>query len=146
MECVLATSNSPYIEVRSVVDPTDDPELPSFTFRVWVIGCMFAAIGSFVDSLFSFRYPNISIGSNVGQLVAYPVGKFLARVLPDWRWRMFGTEHSLNPGPFNYKEHMLITIMCGVSFTAPYTTYIVPAQAMPSSSTSRLLSRAATST
>jgi len=44
---------------------------------------------------------------------------------------MFGREHSLNPGPFNQKEHMLITIMCGVSFTAPYTNYIVPAQALP---------------
>lgn len=36
-----------------------------------------------------------------------------------------------NPGPFNKKEHMLITIMASVSFTAPYTFYIVPVQAMP---------------
>lgn len=57
-----------------------------------------------------------------------PFGKFLEKVLPDYRFRLFGQEHSLNPGPFNRKEHMLITIMCSVSFTAPYTNYIVPAQ------------------
>jgi hypothetical protein len=51
--------------------------------------------------------------------------------LPDWRFKLFGREHSLNPGKFNQKEHMLITIMCSVSFSAPYTNYIVPAQAMP---------------
>lgn len=42
-----------------------------------------------------------------------------------------GQEHSLNPGPFNRKEHMLISIMANVSFTAPYAFYIVPVQAMP---------------
>jgi hypothetical protein len=60
-----------------------------------------------------------------------PAGKFLQKVLPDWRFKLFGREHSLNPGKFNQKEHMLITIMCSVSFSAPYTNYIVPAQAMP---------------
>lgn len=59
-----------------------------------------------------------------------PVGTFLARVLPDWRFHFFG-EHSLNPGPFNRKEHMLISIMASISFTAPYTFYIIPVQAMP---------------
>jgi len=55
----------------------------------------------------------------------------MARVLPDKRFRLFGREHSLNPGKFNNKEHMLITIMAAVSFTSSYTTYIVPTQAMP---------------
>lgn len=52
-------------------------------------------------------------------------------MLPDWRFKLFGQEHSLNPGPFNRKEHMLISIMAAVSFTAPYTFYIIPAQALP---------------
>lgn len=61
---------------------------------------------------------------------ADPLGNFLARVLPDWRFRFCG-EHSLNPGPFNHKEHMLITLMASNSFGAPYTFYIIPVQAMP---------------
>jgi hypothetical protein len=39
----------------------------------------------------------------------------MARVLPDKRFKLFGKEHSLNPGKFNKKEHMLITIMAAVS-------------------------------
>ena len=70
LECILATENSPYIEVRANVDPFDDPTLPVFTLRVWVIGCIFAAGGSFIDTLFGYRNPPISIGTNVGQLVA----------------------------------------------------------------------------
>ncbi|OCF34038.1 OPT family small oligopeptide transporter [Kwoniella heveanensis BCC8398] len=130
MEAVLATENSPYVEVRANVDPTDDPDMPASTIRAWAIGIVFCIIGSFIDNLFGFRNPAISIGTNVAQLVAYPIGVFLARVLPDWRFRLFG-EHSLNPGPFNKKEHMLISIMANISFTAPYTYYIIPVQAMP---------------
>jgi hypothetical protein len=52
-------------------------------------------------------------------------------VLPDRSYKVFGREFSLNPGKFNKKEHMLITIMAAVSFGSSYTTYIVPTQAMP---------------
>lgn len=154
LEAVLATQNSPFAEVRANVDPTDDPTMPVSTIRAWAIAITFSIIGSFIDNLFGFRNPSISIGSNVAQLISCeyetnttthcsqtqvhfltynwpdPLGTFLARVLPDWRFNFFG-EHSLNPGPFNRKEHMLITIMANVSFSAPYTFYIVPVQAMP---------------
>jgi hypothetical protein len=42
-----------------------------------------------------------------------------------------GQEHSLNPGPFNRKEHMLITIMANVAFNTPYTGYTIFVQALP---------------
>jgi len=150
LECVLATENSPYVEVRANVDPTDDPTMPALTIRVWIIGVIFSGAGSFIDTLFGYRNPAVYVGSNVGQLVACesrlvsgvwckiltsptpdPAGKLLEKILPDFRFRLFGQEHSLNPGPFNKKEHMLITIMCSVSFNAPYTNYIIPAQALP---------------
>lgn len=70
LECLLATENSPYVEVRANVDPTDDPTLPVFTVRVWVIGTVFAGIGSFIDTLFGYRQPAVYVSSNVGQLVA----------------------------------------------------------------------------
>lgn len=62
--------NSPYQEVRANVDPTDDPSLPSLTFRVWVIGIVFSGVGAFIDTLFLVRQPAISIGANVAQMVA----------------------------------------------------------------------------
>ncbi|ORY23682.1 OPT oligopeptide transporter protein-domain-containing protein [Naematelia encephala] len=130
LEALLATENSPYIEVRGNVSATDDPNMYVSTVRAWVIGCLFSAAGTFIDNLFAFRNPGISVGVNVAQLVSYPVARAWARLLPDWRIRLFGQEICLNPGPFNKKEHMLITIMCNVSFTSPYTNYIIPVQAL----------------
>jgi hypothetical protein len=42
------------------------------------------------------------------------MGKFLELVLPRYRVTVFGHSFSLNPGPFNIKEHTLIAIMVNV--------------------------------
>ena len=70
LECLLATENSPYLEVRANTDATDDPTMPSLTFRVWVIGTIFSGVGSFIDTLFSYRQPPVFVGTTVGQLLA----------------------------------------------------------------------------
>jgi hypothetical protein len=70
MECILATEYSPYIEVRANTESTDDPTMPSLTFRTLFIGTLFAGAGSFIDTLFTFRQPAIYVGSSVGQLLA----------------------------------------------------------------------------
>jgi hypothetical protein len=70
MEAILATDNSPYAEVRANVNNWDDVDLPQLTARVWIIGCIFAGAGSFIDSFFLMRNPPVSIGANVGQLLA----------------------------------------------------------------------------
>jgi hypothetical protein len=44
------------------------------------------------------------------QVAALPIGHLMARVLPEKKFRVFGRECSLNPGPFNVKEHVLISI------------------------------------
>lgn len=131
VEALLATENSPYAEVRAVVDPTDDPSLQSLTLRSWIIGIFFAGAGAFINQLFSIRQPPVMVTSPVAQLLAWPVGKLFERTMPDWGFNWFGTRCSLNPGPFNRKEHMLITIMATVAFNTPYTGYIVFVQAMP---------------
>ncbi|TXT10851.1 hypothetical protein VHUM_02356 [Vanrija humicola] len=131
LEALLATENSPFAIVRAVADPTDDPTLPALTFRVWVIGIVFSGIGAFVNQLFSIRQPSVSISVSTAQLVAFPVGKLFEKALPDWGFTLFGKRHSLNPGPFNLKEHMLITIMANASFGASYASDIIITQAMP---------------
>lgn len=70
MEAILSTENSPYAEVRAVVDPDDDPTMPSLTIRVWIIGCIFSCAGSFIDSFFLMRNPPVYIGANVAQLLS----------------------------------------------------------------------------
>jgi hypothetical protein len=44
------------------------------------------------------------------QVAALPVGHFMARVLPETKRSAFGREWTMNPGPFNVKEHVLICI------------------------------------
>jgi hypothetical protein len=61
--------NSPYAEVRAVVDNHDDPNLPASTFRSWVIGTLFVATAVLIDQFFSIRYPGIAVGSGVAQLL-----------------------------------------------------------------------------
>jgi OPT family small oligopeptide transporter len=131
IEAALITNNSPYAEVRSVVGNSDDPNMPVSTVRAWLIGIVLSLACAFVNIFFEIRRPAISVTSNVPQLLAYPCGKFLERALPDWGFTLFGTRHSLNPGPFNRKEHMLITIMSSISIGGTYTSNIVWIQAMP---------------
>ena len=61
--------NSPYAEVRAVVDNHDDPNLPASTFRSWVIGTIFVVAGRFVNRFISVEYRGVGVGSNVAQLL-----------------------------------------------------------------------------
>ena len=55
--------------------------------------------------------PFIVINVLFVQLITLPLGKFLEWTLPKYRFSAFGYSCSLNPGPFNIKEHSLISIM-----------------------------------
>jgi hypothetical protein len=110
------TEDSPYPEVQAAVSPTDDPNIPASTLRAWFLGLLFVTLGSGLNLLFSLREPSIFIGSLVVQLCSYPIGMFMAKVLPTRQFNFFGLKFSLNPGPFNKKEHALIVVMANVSF------------------------------
>ncbi|KDQ62166.1 hypothetical protein JAAARDRAFT_65967 [Jaapia argillacea MUCL 33604] len=125
VEAAMMVINSPYPEVRAVVDNHDDPSMPASTFRAWTIGLIYVCLGAFINQFFSIRQPGIGVGSNVAQLLAYPFGKLLELILPTTQFTTFGYTWSLNPGPFNLKEHMVITIMANVGFSAPYTNYVI---------------------
>lgn len=125
LEAALITNNSPYAEVRAVVENTDDPATPCSTIRAWSIGVFFSVALAAINQLFSIRNPPITVTSNVAQLLAYPMGKAWEKIMPDLRFTLFGVEHSLNPGPFNKKEHMLIALMATVAQSLPYTQYII---------------------
>ncbi|OAA64789.1 Oligopeptide transporter OPT superfamily [Cordyceps fumosorosea ARSEF 2679] len=131
IEAALITNNSPYAEVRAVVSNRDDPTMPCSTIRAWVIGIFFSIAIAFINGFFEIRQPAIYVTANVPQLLAYPVGKLWEKVLPDVGFTLFGVRHSLNPGPFNRKEHMLITIMAAISKSSPYTNYVIFIQYLP---------------
>ncbi|GJN76776.1 hypothetical protein PLIIFM63780_000263 [Purpureocillium lilacinum] len=102
------------------VDMTsDDPTMPCLTLRMWTIGIAFCLVGSGVNTLYTFRFPSISLSQSAIQFLAYPIGKAWEYVVPDWGVTMAGTRHGLNPGPFNHKgvkENILIYILANLSF------------------------------
>lgn len=94
----------------------DDPEMPCLTIRMWVIGIAFCLIGSGVNTLFTFRFPAVTLSQSAIQLLSYPVGRVWHMAVPDWGITVLGERYSLNPGPFNYKENILIYILANLSF------------------------------
>ncbi|KAL4071896.1 OPT oligopeptide transporter [Scleroderma citrinum] len=102
--------DSPYPEVRSAVANTDDPDIPVSTLRAYVMGIAWAILIAGLNQFFFFRYPSVTISGFVAQLLAFPLGRAWAKVVP--KWRIFGIQ--LNPGPFSIKEHVLVTIMASV--------------------------------
>lgn len=93
-----------------------DEDVPTSTIRAWTIGLLLTTVCSAVNALFLLRYPPISIGPYVVQLIAYPIGLAWARVLPNKQFKIFGMTANLNPGPFNVKEHVIIVAMANASF------------------------------
>ncbi|KAI7279514.1 OPT superfamily oligopeptide transporter [Hortaea werneckii] len=94
----------------------DNSSLPCLTLRMWVIGSAFCLLGSGVNTLYTFRIPSITLSQSAIQFLAYPVGKIWYMVVPEWSFSILGQRISLNPGPFNYKENILIYIMANLSF------------------------------
>ncbi|KDQ12029.1 hypothetical protein BOTBODRAFT_176795 [Botryobasidium botryosum FD-172 SS1] len=131
MECALITQDSPYAEVRAVVSPHDDPSIACSTVRAWTIGLFLAISGGLINQLFSLRMPAISVDEIVAQLISYPMGVAWAKSVTTRKFKTFGYEWTLNPGPFTRKEHMLITVMANVSFNVGYSGYIIVVQRVP---------------
>lgn len=94
----------------------DDEDVPANTVRAWTIGLFLTTIGSALNALFTLRAPAITITSIVALLLAHPIGVCWEKVMPSWKFRTFGLQWRLNPGPFNVKEHALIVIMANASF------------------------------
>lgn len=107
----IEADTSPCPEVRAVVSDIDDLSIPVSTLRMWILGIIFTILGSGINQFFSLRYPSVHIVALVAELIAYPCGVFLARVLPIYtvdlgllgKWCINPDHH------FNVKEHAIIT-------------------------------------
>ena len=77
-----------------------------------------------MNLFFNFRQPAPSVVPVVLLLIAHPLGKFLAYSLPITIYRLprvlGGMEFSLNPCPWNIKEHVLVFIMTNISVGPAY--------------------------
>ncbi|KAJ8771041.1 hypothetical protein K2173_023366 [Erythroxylum novogranatense] len=120
--------NSPIEQVALTVPTSDDPTLPALTFRTWALGIVACVLLSFLNQFFRYRKEPLSISAVSAQVAVLPLGHLMAHTITD-RLFLKGTkwEFTLNPGPFNVKEHVLITIIANSGAASVYSIYIVGA-------------------
>lgn len=118
--------NSPVKQVALTVSTEDDTCLPVLTFRMWVLGTLSCVLLSFLNQFFWYRTEPLSITAISAQIAVVPLGQLMAAKLTD---RVFfkstPLEFTLNPGPFNVKEHVLITIFANSGAGSVYAIHIV---------------------
>ncbi|PON90318.1 Tetrapeptide transporter [Trema orientale] len=120
-------NDSPIEQVRLTVPITDDPSLPCLTFRTWVLGIVSCAVLAFLNQFFGYRQNALYISSVSAQILVLPIGMLMAAKLPRKSIRIRATNwsFSLNPGPFNLKEHVLITIFANSGSNSVYAVNII---------------------
>ena len=67
----------------------------------------------------SYRYPSLTIGYVVAQILVFPIGRAWEK-LPQWRVPLGWFSFSINPGRFTVKEHALIVICVNISASTAY--------------------------
>ncbi|KAL3421551.1 putative plant-like oligopeptide transporter [Phlyctema vagabunda] len=110
--------------VREVVGFEDDPTLPVLTFRSLLLSAIFCAIGSIVSQLSYFRTTTAPFPVFFVILASAPLGRLLARVLPDYTVPLGKFSFSLNPGPFSIKEHAIIGIAANAGSQGQWATFL----------------------
>jgi OPT family small oligopeptide transporter len=111
--------------------------MPCGTLRAWFLAFVLSTAAGGVNTILYLRYPAPILTPIVMLLVAYPLGKLMAAVLPIrtfhfslpyWTPRSSGlypVSFSLNPGLFNIKEHTLITIVLNLVINQAYALHCV---------------------
>ncbi|MBA0589223.1 hypothetical protein Gorai_017980, partial [Gossypium raimondii] len=120
--------NCPIEQVALTVPTADDPSLPTLTFRTWILGTLACLLLSFLNQFFWYRREPLSISSISAQIAVVPLGHLLAATVTDrvfFKDRKF--EFTLNPGPFNVKEHVLVTIFGNSGAGNVYAIHLVTA-------------------
>lgn len=120
--------NSPVEQVALTVPVGDDPSTPVLTFRMWVLGATACVALSFLNTFFGYRKEPLEITAISAQVAVVPLGRLMAAALPErafFRGRRW--EFTLNPGPFNVKEHVLITIVANAGAGSVFAINLVTA-------------------
>ncbi|WVQ64639.1 OPT family small oligopeptide transporter [Kwoniella botswanensis] len=110
---------SPFPEVAACVPNWDDPTLPCNTVRAWILVTVFVILFSGVNQFFGLRYPSLSLGYVVAQLLVHPIGKAWEK-LPRWRVPLGPLAFDINPGKWSIKEHSLIAICVNLTAGTAY--------------------------
>ncbi|KAI0012951.1 OPT-domain-containing protein [Xylariaceae sp. FL0662B] len=142
--------NSPYLQVRASVSPTDNTSLSINTPRMWTLSTLFSIVGSSTNLFFSLRYPSVAITPVIALLLVHPLGLLWDYMLKRQddpseefvdgirvskstsalkgrslagRFRLW-----LAQGAWNEKEHSCVYISSNVSFGFAFATDIIVEQ------------------
>jgi len=96
--------------VARTVDLHNDHTEPILTFRFWFLSTFWVVVGCAISTFYYFKPYYSSLSSYAIQLLAWGMGDAMARWLPKRQFTTFGYKWSLNPGPWNAKEHALIVV------------------------------------
>lgn len=80
------------------------------TFRFWFLATFWVVAGCAVSSIYYFKPYVNTLSSYAVQLLSWGMGDAMARYLPKRTYTVFGKSFSLNPAPWNAKEHALIVV------------------------------------
>lgn len=83
---------------------------PILTFRFWVLSTFWVLVGCALSTFYYFKPYYNTITSYAIQLLSWGMGDAMARYLPTRQFSFFGWKWSMNPGPWNAKEHALIVV------------------------------------
>ena len=96
--------------VAKTVDLHNDFDEPILTFRFWVLTTFWVVVGCAISTLYYFKPYYQDLGSFTVQLLSWGMGNAMARYLPTRKWSVFGWQFTMNPGPWNAKEHASIVV------------------------------------
>ncbi|RIB17097.1 OPT oligopeptide transporter protein, partial [Gigaspora rosea] len=110
------------------VNTNDDPTLTCLTFRFWVLSTFFTALGAVVSVFGYFRSNILFYSIFFVILVSYIMGKWMEKIFPNKKFCIKNWEFNLNPGPFNYKEHVCIAAAAAAGAVNAYHVEIIVVQ------------------
>ncbi|CAB4424935.1 unnamed protein product [Rhizophagus irregularis] len=114
--------------ISAAVSSEDDPTLSCLTFRFWVLSTFFTSLCAAISQFYHFRPNNGDFSPFFVVFVSYVAGRWMARVLPTRKFQILRWSFSLNPGPFNIKEHVCIFVATGAGGGSAYATDIISIQ------------------
>lgn len=93
---------------------------PILTFRFWFLSTFWVTAGCAIAAMYYFKPYYQTLSSYAVQLLSWGMGDAMAKYLPKRKFTIFGWSFSLNPGPWNAKEHALIIVAYWGSCYAAY--------------------------
>lgn len=121
--------SSPYLEVRSTVELTDDSSIPVETFRSYSLAIIWGIVGSGFNEFFSHRVAPITISTSVIQIFLHLCGNLWYKFIPCWGFTIRGKRYSININqPWSKKEQMFSTLLFAICMGTFYTHYNILTQ------------------